>query len=346
MEKAQHALQETLEKIIDNKKVFGTSFCIYYKGQHWSGSAGDLNSESQYFIASVTKLFTTAVILRLRQEKKLNLDDKISKYLDNKILEGLHVFKGINFSDSITVRHLLAHTSGLPDYFEDKNKEGISLEEMLLSEEDNKWSFEDCIAISKTIQPIFKPGDKAHYSDTNFQLLGKIAENITQKSISEIYEDLITNPLGLAHTYLYKNAHDSTPSVFYYKDKKLLIPNAMTSFGADGGIVSTSEELIKFIKAFFEGKLFPSEYIDEMQTWNKIFFPFQSGIGIQRFKLLWIFDPLRTIPELIGHSGLSGTLAYCSPEQDLYIAGTVNQVAYRDMSFKVAIKLLQKLKNK
>lgn len=344
MRKTQH-IQKTLEEAVDNKKVFGTSFGIYYKGEYRCGSAGNLNNESQYFIASVTKLFTTAVILKLRKEKKLSLDDKISKYLEGETLEELHIFKGADFSDYITIRHLLAHTSGLPDYFEDKNSVGISLENKLLSGEDSKWSFEDCIAISKTLKPLFKPGDKgkAHYSDTNFQLLGRIAENIIGKSISEIYENLIINPLELGQTFLYKDASDSTPNNFYYKDKKLIIPNAMTSFGSDGGIVSTSEELTKFIKAFFNGNIFPSEYIDELQTWNRIFFPFQSGTGILRFKLPWIFNPLGTIPELTGHSGLSGTLAYCSPKRDLYIAGTVNQVAYPDTSFKVAIKLLHKV---
>jgi CubicO group peptidase (beta-lactamase class C family) len=70
----------------------------------------------------------------------------------------------------------------------------------------------------------------------------------------------------------------------------------------------------------------------------------KSGVGFHRFRLPWIFDPFRGIPDLIGHSGLSGTFAFHAPEKDLYIAGTVNQVAHPETSFRLAIKLIQAMK--
>ncbi|MFM9947351.1 MAG: hypothetical protein ACKV1O_05375 [Saprospiraceae bacterium] len=96
------------------------------------------------------------------------------------------------------------------------------------------------------------------------------------------------------------------------------------------------------IEAFFMGKLFSLSYIDELQEWNKIFFPMRSGIGIHLFKLPWIFNPTGAVPYLIGHSGLSGALAYYSPGENIYIAGTVNQVAHPDISFKTMVKLCLK----
>lgn len=342
-----NALQDILGRSIDNKKIFGTSFSIRYKDEKWCGSAGNMDCDTPYFIASTTKLFTTAVILNLRSKGLLNLDEKISTYIAEDILDSLHIYKGVDYSGEITIKHLLAHTSGLPDYFEDKNKSGVSLENKLLTGEDKGWSFEESIDISKNLQPLFKPGEKnkAHYSDTNFQLLGKIIENITDKPLSDNYDDIIIKPLGLTKTYLYKNVKDNTPINFHYKEKELHLPKAMTSFGSDGGIVSTSEDLLTFIEAFFTGCFFPAEYIDELQVWNRIFFPFRAGVGIHLFKLSWIFDPMHSVSDLIGHSGLSGALAYYCPKHNLYIAGTVNQVAYRDMSFRTAIKLIQKIKN-
>jgi len=69
-----------------------------------------------------------------------------------------------------------------------------------------------------------------------------------------------------------------------------------------------------------------------------------ESIGLlQLVKLPWIFNPAGQIPELIGHSGLSGTIAYHSPEKELYITGTVNQVAFPDSSFRLAVKLIQKI---
>jgi D-alanyl-D-alanine carboxypeptidase len=339
----QEKFQNILNKTVDNKKVFGTSFVLKKDTLTWHGSSGNLTIDQPYFIASTTKLFTTAIILKLRAEGKLSLDDKISKYVDKSILSGLHVYKGKDYSQEITIKHLLSHTSGLPDYFQDKGSNGKSLEDELVSGNDRYWTFEQTIERTKSIKPHFVPGTKAkaHYSDANFQLLGKIIENITAKSYSQNCQDIIIKPLGLTKTYLYQDSTDKTPKTLYYKSNELNIPKAMTSFGADGGIVSTSIDMLVFIEAFFTGKLFPSTYIDELQEWNKIFFPMKSGIGIHLFKLPWIFNPTGAVPYFIGHSGLSGALAFYSPKENIYIVGTVNQVAHPDISFKIMIKLTQ-----
>lgn len=337
-------LQNILDNSIDNKKVFGTSFCIKHKGKSWSGASGNLKQDSQYFIASTTKLFVTSIILNFETKGILKLDDKIYKYLDKEIIKDLHKINGKDYSYEITIKNLLAHTSGIPDYFQQKDKEGKSMESEITKGNDQLWTFEKAIEYSKSLKPLFIPNakGKAHYSDTNFQLLGRIIEKITSKSISDNYKELIFEPIGLTKTYLYTDITDTRPKTFYYKDKELLIPRAMASFGPDGGIVSTSIEMLTFLEAFFNGTFFPKSYIDSLKVWNKIFFPMQSGIGIHKFKLPWIFNPFGTIPELIGHSGLSGVLAYFSIEKDLYIIGTVNQVAYPDTSFRLAIKLIEK----
>ena len=111
-------------------------------------------------------------------------------------------------------------------------------------------------------------------------------------------------------------------------------------------MVSTTEDLLLFIEAFFTGKLFPSTYIEELQQWNKIFFPMRSGIGIHLFKLPWIFNPTGGVPYFIGHSGLSGALAYYCPKENIFVVGTVNQVAHPDIAFRTMIKLTQKVLKK
>lgn len=341
-------LQSILDKTVDGKKVFGTSFAIKKGDSTWVGSSGDITTNQPYFIASTTKLFTTAIILRLKSEGKISLDDKISKFLDTSIMNGLHVYKGKEYSEGLTIQHLLSHTSGLPDYFQGKAESGKSLEDEITAGNDQFWTFEQAIERTKKMKALFAPGtkNKANYSDANFQLLGKIIESLTQKSYSENCNDLIIQPLGLTKTYLYQDATDKTPKTLYYKRNELDIPNAMTSFGADGGIVSTSIDMLVFIEAFFTGKLFPSAYIAELQEWNKIFFPMRAGIGIHLFKLPWIFNPTGAVPYFIGHSGLSGALAYYSPKENIYVVGTVNQVAHPDIAFKTMIKLTQKVLKK
>lgn len=338
-------LQKTLDQAIDGKKVFGSAFSLKHKDFRFSGASGDLTVDTPHFIASTTKLFVTALIMRLRQQNKLSLDDKLPKYFNPSILKGLHIYKGRDYAAEITIRNLLAHSSGIPDYFLGKDSKGHSLDQDLFRGKDRHWTFEQAIELSKAIKPRFAPNTKgkALYSDTNFQLLGKIVEQLSGKDLATCIREQITEPLGMSRTYLYLDPKDTTPHQMYYKDKQVNIPLAMTSFGADGGIVSVTADMLTFIEAFFAGALFPAGYLPEMKTWNPIFPPLRAGIGIHLFKLPRIFNLNNAIPELYGHSGLSGALAYCNPERDFYIAGTVNQTAYPSASFMLALKLFRNL---
>lgn len=341
----KQALQTILEKAVDQKKIFGTSFCIKYCEDQWCGTSGNFTPDQPYFIASTTKLFVTSIILNFRSKGLLDLDDKIIKFLEPEIVQGLHILNGKDHSGEITIRHLMAHTSGIPDYFQNKDERGKSLENELIMGKDQSWSFSEAVARSKRMKPLFQPGTKgkAHYSDTNYQLLGKIMETITKKSVEQNFNELIIFPLGLRQTYLYSSPDDHQPIPLFYKEKALPIPLAMISFGPDGGIVSTSSDMMIFLQAFFNGLFFPKDWIESLKIWNPVFYPMKSGVGIHRFKLPWIFNPTGLIPELYGHSGLSGAVAYCNPEKDLFITGTVNQVAYPSTSFRLMIRLIQKL---
>lgn len=334
-------LQSVLDKAVDRKKIFGTSFSVKSDQIHWQGASGELTVDSPYFIASTTKLFTTALILHFQSQGLLDWNDPIERYLDSVTMKNLHVWKGTDYSKNITIQQLLAHTSGLPDYLQDKNPTHAALSDEIFGGKDQGWAFEEAIARSKTMHPKFIPGtkNKAHYADTNFQLLGKIIENITGKTYNEVCDSIILAALGLKNTYLYSNPLDSIPALLRYKKELLNIPKAMTSFGADGGMVSTSSDMLVFLEAFFSGQWFPSSYFVEMYVWNSVFYPVKSGIGIHLFKLPWLFNPTGKIPYFIGHSGMSGALAYYSPEKNLYITGTVNQIAHPDMSFRTMIKL-------
>jgi CubicO group peptidase (beta-lactamase class C family) len=339
----EKSLQAILEKTVDGKKVFGTSFAIKKEDFVWQGAAGDLATDQPYFIASTTKLFTTALMLKLRSEGKLKLEDRISSYLEPDILKGLHVYKGLEYSRELTIQHLMAHTSGLPDYFQGRGPGGKSLEEEIVGGQDQFWTFGQAIERSRTMKSLFIPGSpgKANYSDTNFQLLGRIIEHITGRSYWENCRESIIRPLGLSKTYLYQDPEDASPKALYFEARELHIPKAMASFGPDGGMVSTSAEMLQFIEAFFTGRIFPADYIRDLQQWNKIFFPMRSGIGIHLFKLPWIFNPTGALPYFIGHSGLSGALAFYCPKENIYLAGTVNQVAHPDLSFRTMIRLTQ-----
>jgi D-alanyl-D-alanine carboxypeptidase len=338
--------QTIINKTIDNKSVFGTILTVEKGNEHWTGSAGNLTNEQPFFIASTTKLYVTALILKLRAEGKLSLDDKISRFLSTEIMHKLHVYKGVNYSDTLTVRHLLAHTSGLPDYFEDKGTDGKSLLQKLQEGADQTWTFEQTVEMSKKMTPFFAPDTKgkAHYSDTNFQLLGKIIENIYGKTLAQVMNEVIFQPLVLKQTYMYADAADKKPALMYFKNKPLDICKAMTSFGADGGIVSTSEETMVFLRAFFNGYFFPKSYLPELYKWNSVMFPLEYGVGIMKFQLPAIFTMFRKMPAFIGHSGLSGAFAYYIPDKDVFLTGTVNQINNPGTSYKMLTQIVNSIK--
>ncbi|HRZ97924.1 MAG TPA: serine hydrolase domain-containing protein, partial [Paludibacter sp.] len=201
-------LQQIIDKTVDNKSVFGAILTIEKGNERWTGSAGNLTNDQPYFIANTTKLYITALILNLRTKGKLSLDDKISKYLSPEIMHKLHYFKNVDYSESLTISNLLAHTSGLPDYFEDKGADGKSLLQQLQEGTDQSWTFEQTVEMSKKMTPKFAPNTKgkAHYSDTNFQLLGKIIESIHGKNIGVVMHEASFQPLALMQTYLYSSS--------------------------------------------------------------------------------------------------------------------------------------------
>lgn len=337
-------LGNLINETVDHDEIFGVVASVE-KGDHsfsWTGSAGNLTNEKPYFIASTTKLYITAVLLKLRADGKISLDDRISKYLGPDFLSGLHILNGIEYSDSITIRQLMSQTSGLPDYFEQERASGKSLKDELVNGNDQSWGLPEVLAQSKKMKPHFKPGEpgKAFYSDTNYQLLGKIIETVTGQAVKDVFSEYIFKPLNLKQTYLYEDTTDTLPAGLYYENRHLNIPKAMVSFGPDGGLVSTSKENMTFLRAFFSGRFFPLEDLKEIEKWNDIFFPLQYGVGIVRFNLPWYFSPFSPFPELIGHSGLSGAFAFYCPEKDLYLTGTVNQVASPEKAYKLMIKML------
>lgn len=346
-EQFSNKLQLVLDKTVDNKTVFGLSVCIENgdRSLAFSGAAGNLETESQYFIASTTKLYTSAIILKLASQKAFQLDDPVASYLDKSVMDGLLVIKEVDCSGHITIRQLLAHTSGLPDYFQQKKASGRSLLNELTSGLDQHWTFEEVITETKKMKPAFHPGakGKALYSDTNYQLLGRIVEAVTGKPITALWEEFVFAPLGLSKTYLYQDSQDTRPASLYYKSNPLHMPLAMTSFDTDGGIVSTSAELMTFLKAFFNGQFFPVATFAQMKQWNRIFFPLEAGVGLLRFKLPRLFSPFKAMPEFIGHSGLSGTVAFYAPEKDIYFTGTVNQISDPGRPFRLMLELINYL---
>jgi D-alanyl-D-alanine carboxypeptidase len=322
-----------IQKMIDHKRLFSVAMHVENgdRSISWKAAAGGMEIGSRYFIASVTKFYVTAVVMQLIEENKISLEDPIAKYLPEHFCHKLHVIKGVDYSDQLTIGHLISNTSGLPDYFFHKQERGRTVADELLEGKDEPWPIERSIELIKELKPNSKPGakGKAAYSDTNYQLLGRIIEQVTGKSMGEVFDDYVFSKLNLKDTYAYHDASDQTPVPFYYKSKALRLPEYMKSITPEGGIVSTVEEVMLFIKAFFDGQFFPKEKIADLQKWNLIFPPpglFYYGIGLEKLWIPWIISPFKPIGDILGFWGQTGSFALYNPKTDLYFCGATNQV--------------------
>ena len=333
-------LNHLVSKMVDNKDIFSVVMKIENTDGSisWKGASGQIEADGKYFIASVTKLYITAVVMRLIEEGKICFTDKISKYLPEYYCSGLHVLNEIDYSHKITIKHLISNTSGIPDYFFHKQDNGRTAADDLLEGNDNEWPIEKTIDLVKEMKPNFKPGAKsfwpgtkykASYSDTNYQLLGKILEQITDKTIDEVFQDYIFSELSFENTYVFKNTEDVAPAPFYYRFKKLWLPRYITSVGPEGGIVSTVDEVMFFLKEFFGGRFFATEKINDLKKWNLILPPpglFLFGIGLEKIWVPWIASPFKHPGEILGFWGQTGSFAFYNPKSDLYFCGTTNQI--------------------
>ena len=320
----------------------GETYCAA-SGSH-KGEA--ISENTLFFIASTTKLFATIIMCQLRAEGRLSFDDKMAKFLTSQDFDSLLILNGTDKTGDIDLRHLLSHTSGLPDYFEQKRMDGTNFADALLNGQDRAWSVYDVlIATRGALKPLgYSPGQtkKAFYSDTNFQLLGAVIEAVTGISLAQNVEARIAQPLQLNQTYLYsESAAKAHLPVLPMRNgtQQIHIPNTIESTRLDGGGVSNSTELLTLIRAIFDGQLFPAAYLNELQNWRPIFFPLHYGVGIMKFELPRIFSLLQEQPSLIGHSGISGAFAFHCPAKSLYIAGTVNQLANRGLPYRFMLKI-------
>jgi D-alanyl-D-alanine carboxypeptidase len=332
----------------------------------WVGTAGDaypdgtpLLADTPLFIASVTKLYIASAVLKLHERGLVQLDKPISAYLPTALISGLLRLNGVDYTEQITLRHLLSHSSGLPEYLEDRPKGGRNFVDRIL-EADFSFTIEDITAYVRELtphfppQPLEAPKQKVRYCDTNFQLLIAIIKAVTGGSLHAAFSDLLYHPLGLAHTYHPGTRPDAPEPAGLWADREPMhIPLAMASFG---DLISTVDDMLVFMRGLMRGKVFDDPATLDLMTshWNTFGFslnpvrispgwPIEYGLGMMRFKIPRLFSGFRTIPPVVGHSGATGSWLFYCQELDVLLAGTVNQLSAGAVPFRYIPKILQAL---
>ncbi|MDO9038304.1 MAG: serine hydrolase domain-containing protein [Lutibacter sp.] len=191
-----------------------------------------IDSSSTYQLASISKQFTAAAILLLYQEGKLDLDDFASKYLTDFPYQ------------NIKIRHLLNHTSGLPNYMYAAEKNWKSK-----TPPDNEAMLN--LMDKLKMQPYFKPGDRFDYSNTGYFILASIVSKVSKQSLSDFLGNRFFKPLNLTNTYVHNPNEASKKEELIgfrrYGKSYIAIPFTVNDgVVGDKGVYSTASDLFKW----------------------------------------------------------------------------------------------------
>ena len=254
-----------------------------------------LNNESVFELASVSKQFTAMGILMLVNEGKLTLDDSLRRF-----------FPELPYHN-VTIRQMLHHTSGLPDYMELFGKhwdpEKIAVNEDIVS-----------LMATHRPEPMFSPGTAWAYSNTGYALLASVIARVSGKSFGDFLREKIFEPLEMKNSFVYSRRLEKKEidnyafgHVFDSTKKEYTLPDHLPSFATmvytldgiqgDGCVNSTTGDLFKWHQALNKGGLISDTLMKQMFT------PVSTGSGALGYGFGWIISPSKTYGRMASHSG-------------------------------------------
>jgi D-alanyl-D-alanine carboxypeptidase len=250
-------------------------------------------TDTMFDIGSISKLFTAVAVLKLAQEGRLDLDDKIGKYLKNLPAE---------IGDKVTVRHLLQMRSGMGDFLRDRRYR---------EKPENFRKVSDYLEIIRTAPLMFEPGTREAYSNTGYVALGAVIEAVTKKSYDEVIENYVYQPANMKSSGSFdRTGGNKNMAIGYTRPEGpssggiQLIANtnlfAPVGNPAGGGF-STAQDLKRFVEALFAGKLLDREHTrlflnrfePPQEKENSNGRPFNRAGGSLGVNAVMLYDPAR-----------------------------------------------------
>ena len=325
-------LAERLQATIDGQPgkagVIGEALAVIGPGGKWmwAGAAGEarrggpaMNPHNAFRIASVTKPYVAATVLRLMEEGRIDIDGPIRPLVSEETARLL--LSGGYDPDQITVRQLLTHTSGLYDHGGDRR-----YVEAIMADVHHHWTRAEQIGLAiRYGKPVGKPGERYSYSDTAYVVLGEIVERITGKTLAQsVREKVDFKRLGLAETW-WEGAEPPPPGapafadVFYGAQDLQDADPTFDTYGG-GGLVSSVGDLARFYRALVLGEVFK-----DRRTLVIMMSVTPAQRSNDRVDTNAVHSIMLGRHECFGHTGAWGGVgAYC-PTLDIAFAWTQNQ---------------------
>jgi D-alanyl-D-alanine carboxypeptidase len=295
-------------------------------GETWSGSAGQLargksralRPDDAFRAASVTKTVTACAAVRLAGEGRLALDEPLADQLSPELLDR---WRALDALPRTTPRQLLAHTSGVPNYFREE-----SFAARLREDPGRVWQPVDLVDHAAAHgTPHFPPGQGFEYSDTGYVIAGILLEQATGRPLHEVYRELVFEPLGMDQTWL--EGHEpgrKAEAAHHYSDELDWTTIAPTIDWAGGGLVTTASDLARFVRGLWSKRIIDSQGLDELTRWTPgASFPSGHALRYERYGLGMGANVVEGV-ELLGHTGFIGAFAFRAPEYDAVLVGTHN----------------------
>jgi D-alanyl-D-alanine carboxypeptidase len=270
------AVQKVMDRFTE-KDLPGVGIAVYSEAEGWWASASGfsqiesktkMTTASVHYLQSVSKTYLAVAILQLYEQNKISLDDAIGKYLPAKYVRILPN------TESITIRMLLNHTSGLPEY----NSHPRYTAKVLLNPQQPVTVDDMVTAI--TGEPMqFSPGSRYLYTNTNYLLLALIADRITGDHAAYIRKHIL-QPLQMNHSWYdparmkvdYPGLTDSYWDILNMSRPTNITPMQKANVAplmGDDGVVSTTTDAVLFLRGLMEGKLLKPSTLALMQQWVK-----------------------------------------------------------------------------
>ncbi|MGE6631625.1 serine hydrolase domain-containing protein [Bacillus sp. NPDC077027] len=350
--KAQRDIEQFFKKKVKKDSNIHNAYLLVHSAKHdfdikLATGKEAISAQQPYYIASVSKLFTAVLFGQLIEQGVCSYDDNISRYLHADILTNLHIYKEKDYTNEIKIKHLLNNTSGLHDFLEDKPLKGKSMIELILDEPNRTWTPLEVIHWAKeNMKTHFPPEKGFHYSDTGYHLLGLMIEKITGFPYHELLKKNIFEPLGMKHSHFNRTEPlEKSPfdvAKLYARDTEITNHQSMSIVFAGGGIVSTTGDLLKFLKALVHHQLLKKETIERMKSdTGRFTLGIDYGYGMMNIKTVPVLMPAKF--NSWGNAGSTGSFMFYHPVTDAYIIGSLNHFGYGPKGIRLMLQILDKL---
>lgn len=350
MPRREQRLDRLAERVSRDPRVSELQLRIADRDETLDYSWAAPGSRATHAIASSTKTFAAVLVLRRVAAGDLALEQPLVSILPRDDLVGLNRFGGVDHGDEITVRDVLAHTSGIPNYYAAKALDPES-DIAAVTAADPGWSYHDALELARGMSAPFAPhSGRAQYSFTNYQLVGRLIDTLYGCSLAAALDRELLAPLALRDTALLTPQRldlFDTASPLLHGRQQYRGARRLASLGAEGALVSTTADTMRFLRAVFEGEALDPAMLERALGDRLPLFPRVSyGVGLMALSLPRLMTRLPKPGLLCGHAGMTGHVMFAEPQSGLYVVGTINQLAAPRLSFRLLIGALRAVRSR